>query len=174
VTKSTSRRTLFAAGAGAAAVMGTVTTPARADSHDEQFRHLSAEYDVAIAEYRSIRAELDPMESEFESKVRDGYGCIVVPMDRFWALRKAMGVDALSGRLNDASSKVDAVTKQIRALPTLSIYAIAVKLKILAFDIAMAQPDTDDLAEMDWDQDCYFRLLREVEALASSSITQNA
>jgi hypothetical protein len=163
-----SRRAIIT-GCSAAAVLGALATPAHAGQHDAEFRRLSGEYDDALADYRRVRAEFEPIEAEFHSNVQDCYGRLLVPMERFWELHKAMGVDDGAKRVNEASSKVDDITKRIRTLPTLSVYAIAIKLRILAFDVDMEDPTTDDLAEMDWSQECYVRLLREVEALAAAA-----
>lgn len=69
-------------------------------------------------------------------------------------------------RSYDQYSRIDAITKAIRAIPAKTLSGLAVKVRATAYDCNFSLSFHLPIEEMDWPEECFLGLLREVERMA--------
>jgi hypothetical protein len=138
--------------------------PRMADYEGWDLQHLGTEFDRLYAEWMTLRNASDEAHSKWMEEVK----AKGIHPDRdkkaFWALENEIRANAVK-LSNDALDALTPVTELIRSAPTLSVHDIAVKLRVLRFE--MAVHDDEPREDQDWDDQCMNGLIDEVHALSA-------
>ncbi len=155
-------RRFFLAAGSAVAVFASPLKAIAAEAPDGQLIRLGAEFDRLHAEFARIKNELSPIHEAFDGEIEAFRRRGEWPSDGWLKLRHDMGVEAAIKQENAAMDQVNAVTDLVRSIPAKSIAGMAVKMKILAFELGFIRDFRDSDREIEWPEQCFNELLQEV------------
>lgn len=140
------------------------------DHSDAELLCLGAEFDKLFAEYVELKREEDRLEDIFEEELeKAGYD---QKKDRglveFFRVRNEVGFEQHITFDNEFAERIDEVTKEIRAIPAVTMAGIWVKARALRFDARgvkqVGLPDRDK----DFDVECLDHFVAEIQQLAGA------
>jgi len=154
------------AGAGAAAGVLAIATPALASGGDDaELVRLGAEFDRRCTELVPVTREYDHL----HAVAHEMWKAKNVPFneDGYFAVHDETGANAAANRHEAAYESLQVVATKIRELPASGFAGLAVKVRVVRFenfnDDAFDIPEKD----MDWDVRCFHQFVAEIDRLAS-------
>ena len=137
--------------------------PVMADYEGWDLQRLGAEFDRLLAKWKALRPSATEAAERFNDELSKR-GITPYDKEAFWALEKEIRAPAVK-LANDAIDALTPVTETIRAAQALTIQDIAVKLRVLRFEMIGDDEETEP-KDQDWDEQCINQFCDEVQKLA--------
>lgn len=171
---ASSRRAFLKAGAALGSVAALAIpflSKAKAGSHpDAELLRLGAHFEREHAVLLDLKAQEAAFEDIFETELeRRGLAPTETTMTAFWALRAETGFEEAVARSSKQFDRMDAVTATIRAIQAATLEGLAVKVRAAAYDCHFSLSFHIPPEDMDWQEQCFFGLMREVERMAAEA-----